>query len=388
MRTLLINARVILPGEVIEDGSVLIEDDRIVAICPQVTDAPTLDLDGAWLLPGLIDLHCDALEKEVEPRPKVLFPLPFAVAQADRRNAIAGITTPFHALSFSGSEWGVRNDRLAANLAHAVHAHQGLVDNRVHLRYEVTEPAAEPVLRELVAAGDADLLSFMDHTPGRGQFRTFAAYRDYFSSAYAAKDIEIEQIVALKRERQSTAHERVAALAVLARAHGVALASHDDDSPEFVETAKRIGVAMSEFPINLATAQAAHSHGIATIFGAPNVIRGVSQSGNMRALDAIQAGVCACLCSDYHPPSLLHAAFLLPELAGLTLPQAIRLVTANPAAAAGLADRGSIVVGARADLIAVRHSAQGCAVELVLSAGRTVLRTATQPAPALSAAVG
>ncbi len=386
MRTLLVNARIILPDQVVDDGSVLVEDDRIAAVCPDGADAPTIDLDGAWLLPGLVDLHCDALEKEVEPRPKVLFPLPFAVAQADRRNAVAGITTPFHAISFSGSEWGVRNDRLAADLARAVHAHQGLIDNRVHLRYEVTEPAAEPVLRELVTAGDADLLSFMDHTPGRGQFRTFAAYRDYFSSAYAAKDVEIEQIVALKRERQPSAHERVAALATLARMHRVALASHDDDSPEFVETARRIGVAMSEFPINLATAQAAHAHGIATIFGAPNVIRGVSQSGNMRALDAIQAGVCACLCSDYHPPSLLHAAFLLPQLAGLTLPQAIRLVTANPAAAAGLADRGTIAAGVRADLIAVRSMAQGCAVELVLCAGRTVLRTAAQRIPALVSA--
>ena len=147
---------------------------------------------------------------------------------------------------------------------------------------------------------------------------------------------------------------RMQALADVARQYGVAIASHDDDTPEKVEMIAALGAAISEFPINLETAVAARSRGLATLFGAPNVLRGKSQSGSMRALDAVLEGVADCLCGDYSPAALLPSMMKLPELAGIGLHEAIALVTCNPARAAGLVDRGEIAVGKRADLIAIR----------------------------------
>ena len=151
--TYLTHARVVLEDRVLEDSAVLIEDGRIAAIEPAgARPAREIALRGQTLMPGLIDLHSDAIEKEAEPRSRVLFPLDFAVAQVDRRNAAAGITTPYHALSFANSEWGVRNNQTAAEVVRALRAHRrhSLVDNRVHCRYEVTDPTAVDVLRALM----------------------------------------------------------------------------------------------------------------------------------------------------------------------------------------------------------------------------------------------
>jgi len=186
-RTLLTHARVVFPTEVRDDIAVLIEDGLIAAFDPDRSEnSIIIDLSGRLLIPGMIDLHCDALEKEIEPRPNVNFPLDFACAQADKRNAVAGITTVFHALSFANHELGVRNNAFAAEIALAVHAWRShaLVDNRVHVRYEVTDDTAPPVLSELIENGDAHLISFMDHSPGQGQFRDVEAYRDYLTRAY------------------------------------------------------------------------------------------------------------------------------------------------------------------------------------------------------------
>ena len=180
----LTGARVVLPDAVLEDAAVLIENGVIAAINPASGNgAQAVDLSGKTLIPGMIDLHCDALEKEVEPRPNVHFPLDFACAQADKRNAAAGVTTVFHALSFANEELGVRNNAFAASVARAVHAWNphGLVDNRVHCRYEVTDPTAPDILLELMATGEMHLLSVMDHSPGQGQFRDIAAFRDYLA---------------------------------------------------------------------------------------------------------------------------------------------------------------------------------------------------------------
>jgi alpha-D-ribose 1-methylphosphonate 5-triphosphate diphosphatase len=153
------------------------------------------------VLPGMIDLHCDALEKEVEPRPNVHFPLDFACAQADKRNAAAGITTVYHALSFANAELGVRNNAFAAEVAHAVHAWQAhaLVDNRVHARYEVTDPTAPAMLAELLECDELHLLSFMDHTPGQGQFKNIGAYRDFLARTYKKDAAEVDAILDAKR---------------------------------------------------------------------------------------------------------------------------------------------------------------------------------------------
>lgn len=376
MKTLITGARVVLPNEIREGLAVLIEDGTIAALDPAATaGAVRMDLPGRLLMPGMIDLHCDALEKEVEPRPNVHFPLDFACAQADKRNAAAGITTVFHALSFANHELGVRNNAFAAEIARAVHCWQAhaLIDNRVHLRYEVTDESAPQVLGALIENGDAHLMSFMDHSPGQGQFRDVEAYRAYLARTYKTDDAALDDILARKAEAARGAMARMEALAVIARAHGIALASHDDDSPEKVDTVAALGAAISEFPVNVETARAARARGLATLFGAPNVLRGKSQSGNMRALDAVLEGVADCLCGDYSPAALLPSVLKLPELAGIALHEAIALVTRNPARAAGLPDRGEIALGKRADLVAVKHLGGLPQAERVWSAGKPAL---------------
>lgn len=374
--TYLTGARIVLADEVIDNGAVLIEDGVIAAVEPETAPpAKYHDLSGHILMPGMIDLHCDALEKEVEPRPGVHFPLDFACAQADKRNAAAGITTVFHALSFANHELGVRNNDFAARIARAVHAWQdhSLVDNRVHTRYEVTDTTAPAVLGELIDQGEAHLISFMDHSPGQGQFRDVEAYRQYLTRTYKTDEASLDEILARKVDAARGAMERMQSLAEEARAHGVPIASHDDDSPEKVATVQSLGAVISEFPINLETAQAARESGLSTLFGAPNILRGQSQSGNMRALDAVLAGVADCLCGDYSPAALLPSVMKLSEMTDITLPESVALVTRNPARAVGLTDRGEIAVGKRADLLAVRQLGDLFQAAAVWSAGQPAL---------------
>ena len=180
MRSYLVHALIVTGAEVIEDGALVVADDAIGAVAPSAAPAGAIiDLGGDWLLPGLVDLHCDALEKDIEPRPNVHVPLKFAIATADKRNAAADITTPFHALSFASAEFGVRNVHMAAEAARAVQAFRpyGLVDNRVHCLYEIADPAGFPVLYALIGRGDLDLLSFMDHTPGQALARAIRTNR-------------------------------------------------------------------------------------------------------------------------------------------------------------------------------------------------------------------
>ena len=357
-RLYLTGAQVVLENETLNNASVLIEDGMITAINPlNGAGAQEIDLSGHILMPGMIDLHCDALEKEAEPRPGVHFPFDFACAQADKRNAAAGITTVYHALSFANAELGVRNNVTAAALARAVHAWQehALVDNRVHARYEITDPTAPAVLHELLMNNEIHLMSFMDHTPGQGQFKDTDAYRNYLARTYKKSPAEIDALLADKLAQGDGSFVRMQELAVAARQLGIPLASHDDDRPEKIGIVTDLGVVVSEFPINLETAQAARKAGLATLYGAPNILRGKSQSGSMRALDAILEGVADCLCGDYSPAALLPAIMQLPELAGIELHQAVALVSCNPARAVGLKDRGSIATGKRANLIAVRN---------------------------------
>ncbi len=375
MRRLITHCTLVTPEAVISDASLLVEDGVITALCPV---APTydneLDAHGALCLPGLVDLHCDALEKEVEPRPRVAFAHDLALASSDRRNLNAGITTVYHAVSFAGGEWGVRDNRTAAKVVEAVRAFRGLVDHRVHARYEITDPEAGPAVEALIQAGVCDLVSFMDHSPGQGQFRDLAAYVAYMVRTYHTSEAEAIRLGEAKVAARLAAAGGMERLAAAARAHGVALASHDDDTPEKVAAMAALGVTISEFPIGLDAARAAVAAGMVTLMGAPNVVRGGSTSGNVKALDVILAGACTGLCADYHPPSLLQAILALPDH-GLSLPAAIRLATRDPALAAGLADRGAILPGMRADLLLVRTGQGPARVETVLVAGRVVLDT-------------
>ena len=358
MKTYITNARLITTNQVIEDASLLIEDGHIAAINPESTNnVNSISLNNQYLLPGLVDLHCDAIETEIEPRSNAFFPVDFAVAQVDRINAGVGITTPFHAISFSHEEFGVRNNEIATQIVHALHDYQPqqLVNNQVHCRYEITDPTGLPILINLLEENAIHLISLMDHTPGQGQFKSLQAFQDYLTNNHNRTVAEAQTIAARKVEQGGYALERVKTLISKALSKGIQIASHDDDNPERIISMEELGVHISEFPINLETAIAAQKSGLMTVFGAPNLLRGQSQSGSIKAIDDIKNQVCDALCGDYSPASLLAAAFRIPELEDWSLPEAIKLVTSNPAKAANMMDRGEIAVGKRADLIAVKH---------------------------------
>lgn len=377
-----INARIVADGDT--DGapraaSLTIEDGRIAAL-----DGPSrgreIDLGGDLLLPGFIDLHGDAIEKEVEPRPGAFFPTPVALAAIDRRMAAAGVTTAFHGLSFAEGELGVRDVAFAETLARDLHAFRGAVDHRAHIRYEVTDAGSEARVARLIGEGVAALLSFMDHTPGQGQFKNAAAYGAYLSRVYAQEADEIAVRIAAKQAEAAHVAGRMTRLADRARERGVALAGHDDEGAARVAFMAGLGAAISEFPLDLETARAAQAAGLTTLFGAPNVLRGRSQSGALSARDAIAAGVAGALCSDYAPQAMLPALGVLTHELGHPWDAALALLTANPARAAALADRGRLAQGLRADLIRVRGDGAAMTVAQTWVAGCCVFSFGAAPA--------
>lgn len=368
------NARVVTTDG-LHHASVTIDGGHIVALNGDAPkDATCLDLRGDLLLPGLIDLHGDAIEKEVEPRPNAFFPLPVALDAIDRRMAAAGVTTSFHGISFAEGELGVRDVGFAETLARALHGFRGAVDHRVHIRYELTDAGSEARVTRLIDEGVASLLSFMDHTPGQGQFKDAAAYGAYLSRVYAKDDDEILERIGAKQAEAGNIVARVERLAAHARPRGVALAGHDDEGADRVAFMARVGASVSEFPLDLETARAARAAGLVTLFGAPNVLRGRSQSGALSARDAISEGVAGALCSDYAPQAMLPALGVLTGQMGLGWPQALDLLSGAPARATGLVDRGAIAQGKRADLIRVRDAGGALAVAATWVAGAQVHR--------------
>lgn len=375
MRQAFINARIVFPDQVLENETLVVEDGFIQAIAPEtLSDVSVIDLNGAYLLPGLIDLHCDAIEGVIEPRSGVHFPIDFGVCQMDRINAMAGITTSFNSISFADEEFGVRGIEMAAEIVEGVKARAGhtLVDNRVHVRYEITEPLILPKILAMIENNLIDLISFMDHTPGQGQFKETIDYINYQRKNYGTSHEKIDWLLKNKHENKATAAERMTLICQAAKNKGLPLISHDDDAPERVRELKELGITVSEFPINLATAIEARRNDLTTVFGAPNTLRGKSQSGSMKAIEAIENQVADCLCSDYFPSTLIPAVFMLPEKLGLPLNQAVNLVTSNPAKAVGLKDRGEISFGKVADLVCVDKIKGQFQVTAVWSKGQRV----------------
>lgn len=376
MQTLIRDAMLVLPERLIDGGWLLVEDRRILALggaatCPVGADR-VIPAGGDLLLPGLIDLHSDAIEKVAQPRPNVNVTMPIPLLEMDWRLAGCGITTEFHALSLDDAKFGVRTEDFVDEFVKALAETESLlVRHRLHARLEVTSDQGEAAVAKLIYSGTAQLVSLMDHTPGQGQYLTEQAYVDYVTSTTGWSADDVAEHLVHKRHRAQHNSRRRARTARLAQEYGIALATHDDDSAAKVEEWSELGVNISEFPTSLAAGLRAKEVGLAVCMGAPNVVLGRSSGGHLSALAAIQAGVVDILCADYYPRAMLAAMFKLVNDGYCTLPYAASLVTANPARVVKLPEYGKLAAGCIADLILVRqHSTREQTVRMVMVDGQ------------------
>lgn len=351
------NLKLVLPDRVLEHGSIQIEDGKIAALCEgEVVNA--LDGRGLTAIPGLVDMHGDMLERELQPRPGSRFPFEFALHELDKRLASNGVTTAYASISFIEG-WGSRDPLEGMEIIENIHRYRDslLVDTKVHARFEVTTPASAPILREAVARDEIHLVSLMDHSPGQGQFRDIEHYVAYYTRwiGGGSEDIKGIRERAVARQEAPRAWHIAQEVAQVCREKNVPLASHDDDTAEKVELMAGLGTTISEFPVSLEAALEAKRRGMWVVMGAPNAYRGGSHSGNLSALEGIQAGVVDGLAADYHPATLVQSAFKLAREGVLPLSQSVRLVSQNVAAMCGLVDRGRLEVGLRADLVLVEE---------------------------------
>lgn len=376
------NVRAVLDDRIAEDASIGYEDGIIIALEEGRSYRGAVDGRGTLCLPGLVDSHCDTLEREISPRPGVFFDADFALRALEGRFLAAGVTTVLHGAHF-GETVGGRSVQMAMDMTAAIEhrrlsplaplEHRALY--RIGARHAAGLEEALTVLHRGQAPGAVPLLSFEDHTPGQGQYRDIGRFR---SMVAAERSLGPQEVDALLAERLAVAKAaeptKVAnreKLAALAAGGAVRALAHDADDAEAVTAAHEWGASVAEFPVTIEAARRARELGMPVVMGAPNVLRGASHSGNASAEETIAAGHCTCLASDYLPASLLAAVFVLVDKGLCTLPGAVRLVTRGPAEVLEADDRGRLEPGWRADFVLVEMDGKWPTVRAVQSAGNT-----------------
>ena len=350
----------VLPDRVLDDARVVVRDGRIADVGPHPAGSGAdVDGGGRYCLPGLVDVHSDGLERERMPRPGAEVPWQFAIRSFEGKLRAAGVTTVFHGASFEqdGAPVTPRTVAAAVALCAEVTARgEGPVDHRILHRLDVRCADGLAALRaRLAEVPGRAVVSHEDHTPGQGQYADRTYFERYLSGTKGLTADEarahIDAMIVHRDELLDVRAEAFAFLGEQARAGTVRLFGHDPASAEEIEALAARGGAVAEFPTTVEAAVAARDRGMAVVMGAPNALRGTSHAGNTSARELVGRGLVTALASDYLPSGLLAAAFLLADEGLVDLPGAIRLVTAGPAEAVGLDDRGTLVPGARADLV-------------------------------------
>ncbi|MGH6760153.1 MAG: alpha-D-ribose 1-methylphosphonate 5-triphosphate diphosphatase [Phyllobacterium sp.] len=375
--TVISNATIVLEDEVIH-GSVLIRDGLVADITSGNSRAGE-DFEGDYLIPGLIELHTDHLEGHFAPRPRVRWNPIAAVLAHDAQISTSGITTVFDALRVGldeGSETNVDDMReLAGAIESSVRNNRLRADHFIHLRCEVSAPDCLEAFSYFDDNTRVRLASLMDHAPGQRQFVNIEAYKAYHLKKFKFSEEKFLEYCEI-RMAQSVRHSAMNRLAIsnACQARGIVLASHDDATEAHVEEAIEQGIRVAEFPTTLQAAAASRKAGLSVLMGAPNVVRGGSHSGNVSARSLAEEGYLDILSSDYIPFSLIQSVFFLSEVVdGISLPQAVRFASLNPARATGLPDRGVIAPGKRADLVRVRVDEHVPIVRTVWREGQRVV---------------
>lgn len=350
------------------------------------------DASGLLVLPGMVDIHGDAFERQIQPRPETVFAHEIALADTDRQLVANGITTACHGLTYSW-EGGLRGREAAIALLDqvALQRRTSHADHRIHLRFENHHIDGVPDVLKWIAQGKIDFFAFNEHLPSIEKKADRPEKLATYAERARCKPEIFKERLALARSRSAQVRQAIAAIAAACREHRVPMASHDDETCDQREYYQALGVAISEFPRTQDAIFTAMALDNRVVMGAPNVLLGGSHCGGLATIDAVRSGMCDILASDYYYPSLLHAPFKLVQQGACSLAEAWRLVSENPAAALGLDDRGRIADGYRADLLLVEATPGGSArLIATIAAGKLVYcaepaRLMTQRAYSLAA---
>lgn len=359
----IINGNIVLEHEVLKNHVVLLQDEIIYDILPQsevdISQCEEVyNAYGGYITPGFIDVHADYIEHMAAPRPSSVMDMELAVYEFEKECCTHGITTMFHSISM----WeGVgaspmrrpENVKKLADIIEKSHTQLHLIHHRFHMRFELDNIAQFPLMLEYLEQKRVHLISFMDHTPGQGQYRNIEVYKNYVRSAKKMSEDAIEEEVKRRMEGEKLTLSHIEKAATLAKQQGIAIASHDDDTIEKLDIVQSFGAQISEFPITLEVAKEAKKRGMYTVVGAPNILLGGSHSGNMSAKDAIEADAADILCSDYYPASLLHSIFKMVSY-GQRIEDMVAKVTIHPARATNIDHLcGSLEKGKKADILLI-----------------------------------
>ncbi|WP_339258409.1 phosphonate metabolism protein PhnM [Lysinibacillus sp. FSL K6-3209] len=367
----IINGVIVTEQQFLKNHIVLVEDNLINAIVHEADielhGIEILDAKGGYVSPGFVDIHSDYIETIVSPRPTSVMSMNIGLRESERILMTHGITTIFHSLSYYGddkySHKAIRNPenvQKCVDAIYASHEEPHLIRHRLHARFEIDSIDQIPNLERNIKDGKVHLLSFMDHTPGQGQYRNLEIYKNIMRGYRSMSDQEANVLIQNQVDKAKMTFDDIERLSRLAIEHNIAVASHDDDDVAKLQLVQSYGTTISEFPITLDVAKEAKKMGMQTIAGAPNILNGGSHSGNLSASEAIQAQVIDIICSDYYPPAMLHGIFELSKQYDEDLHRLFQLVTINPARAVNLDHEiGSIEVGKKADILIIEQMEDG-----------------------------